>query len=836
MPSSWQMESLMNDHSTRENSDSTSLSTRASPTPYRALEIPEVLNHILGYALSLAFTCITDAIDHNLDPRCSRRAVRMTRRRRLWILMVCRRWYQIGRRISLRVLHWDMSTLPDAEWARPLLKSHRLVCTFDISQRVPRDAIPSSISHHRERERENYADELVVSLAEHLDLDRPASTMIEAQASGVGVGTRTPSHKNKRLSKPSLTDLCMTGFFDTHTHLPQILSIPTLHQNLTLVSLHFTNFTEFDVTQFFESEVGEDPPSNVVDPTQGIEEGLDWQPSSHSHARPRQFPPLPNLQHLLLFDVTMPAIPPTWRLKGSPQLRSLCLERARGQRGRLETFLRPVCGPMMEHLRISGPLVGTQLARRTTISRLNGIIPVPVDIFEDIVMKQCRRLQSIEVFDSEPFDTMARLRGLFPHIETIRVNDWVFIFLSASPIRLIRSTAMALGRTNTTAIAAAAAAAAAADSHASSLSWPVVDGNPSILMQPTERFLTRLEIDKHYCDGNAPMDTFHRFMCSPEARHLIEIHAWHVLCRVNNLTQEQGRWTCQNLQVLVLGFYRESNTGATAADAIARHVLRKGDSRPMSHGTESELVWSRLTFGYLTSVLPMVRHVRLNASFLNLTKGAGGFCFTSRWRHLETLYMLAYDVYSLSGGSGGGSSGAGMGSTFGSLYTVEEPRWMLREPTQDDRFRGRDSLQYCRKVVKMSHMHSQWGGGDATDDADHDKASPFLMIRNSRQFHPHPSFSSQNPLHVLTEPHYPPGPKMSLVYPSEIDLLDSIEASGSMSPLDWPAVRAGCCWSQLGSILIDTLSPFEVTQSELKATLGVWQRLRPDIKFVVNQI
>ncbi|KAG0269617.1 hypothetical protein DFQ27_002838 [Actinomortierella ambigua] len=780
MPSPWQMESLMNDQSTHENSGSTSLSTKVSPTPYRALEIPELLNHILGYALSLAFTCITDAIDHDLDPRCSRRAVRMMRRRRLWILML---------------------------------------------------------------ERENCADELVVSLAEHLDLDRPASTMMEAPASVEGVETRAPSHKNKRLlsqSKPSLTELCMTGFFDIHTHLPQILSIPTLHQNLTLVSLHFTNFTEFDVTQFFESDVGEDPPSNAIDPTQGIEEGPDWQPSSHSHARPRQFPPLPNLQHLLLFDVTMPAIPPTWRLKGPPQLRSLCLERARGQRGRLETFLRPVCGPKMEHLRISGPLVGTQLARRTTISRLNGIIPVPVDIFEDIVMKQCRRLQSIEVFDSEPFDTMARLRGLFSHIETIRVNDWVFIFLPASPIRLIRSTAMALGRTNTptTTTTTTAIAAAAADSHASSLSWPVVDGNPSILMQPTERFLTRLEIDKHYCDGNAPMDTFHRFMCSPEARHLIEVHAWHVLCRVNNLTQEQGRWTCQNLQVLVLGFYRESNTGATAADAIARHVLRKGDSRPMSHGTESELVWSRLTFGYLTSVLPMVRHVRLNASFLNLTKGAGGFCFTSRWRHLETLYMLAYDVYSLSGGSGGGGggAGAGMGGTFGSLYTVEEPRWMLREPTQDDRFRGRDSLQYCRKVVKMSHMHSHWGGGDATDDADHDKASPFLMIRDSRQFPPHPSFSNQNPLHVLTEPHHPPGPKMSLVYPSEIDLLDSIEASGSMSPLDWSAVRAGCCWSQLGSIHIDTLSPFEVTQSELKATLGVWQRLRPDIKFVANQI
>ncbi|KAF9150097.1 hypothetical protein DFQ26_001695, partial [Actinomortierella ambigua] len=151
-----------------------------------------------------------------------------------------------------------MSTLSDTEWAGPLLKSHRLVCSFDVSQRAPRDAIPSSIPYHRERQRENYADELVVSLAEHLDLDRPASTMIEAQASVVGVGTRNPSHKNKGLlsqSMPSLTELCMTGFFDIHTHLRQILSIPTLHQNLTLVSLHSTNFAEFDVAQSFESEV-----------------------------------------------------------------------------------------------------------------------------------------------------------------------------------------------------------------------------------------------------------------------------------------------------------------------------------------------------------------------------------------------------------------------------------------------------------------------------------------------------------------------------------------------------------------------------------------------------
>ncbi|KAG0237373.1 hypothetical protein BGW41_000221, partial [Actinomortierella wolfii] len=209
---------------------------------------------------------------------------------------------------------------------------------------------------------------------------------------------------------------------------------------ITLLELHFLEYTEVDVTCLFHGRLVlhnhttfayPHPATSVSDPD-----------------------PLPNLEHLHLHKAIIRPLPYYWTLwdkvtgrtgttsdqkneGDSKKLQSLSLDHVRTSNNDLHTFLGAVCGPRLHHLRLVGLWLQHGMYRHHHM-------PASFAAIQDRVIHRVARqsgtsLVSVElpgIFELIREDLFTRMRSLLPHVPLIRLvcDETLEIVLTFSPL------------------------------------------------------------------------------------------------------------------------------------------------------------------------------------------------------------------------------------------------------------------------------------------------------------------------------------------------------------------------------------------------------------------
>ncbi|KAF9977270.1 hypothetical protein BGZ73_006531 [Actinomortierella ambigua] len=328
--------------------------------------------------------------------------------------------------------------------------------------------------------------------------------------------------------------------------------------------------------------------------------------------------------HFMLRQVSLVPLPEDWTLPQPPLLKSFCLNHARMDGTTLDALIRSFCYEGLERLVLLS-LVEPGSATIGTHDR------------------------HLAVTD----DRTLMIASLAPRLKTIMINQPTGEAALSNLVGCVRDTFRH--------------AKELATSHLTSVHDPV----PAIFK--VDKFLTRLEITLSTCwdRHEFPTPTFHEFLCSPQARHLRELHAPMVKYDAEYLEPDRRtEWACRDLQLLALGFLPKERQDTLSA------------------------AYSRNMFGFLVTTCPKLKSLELERALLVASRDSG-LCFLSRLEALEELTLRTKYFYHW--------------GDFDLTSRPLPPWWASPDPAIIQQLKHQDSLALCRAVSQRDANGGHFG-------------------------------------------------------------------------------------------------------------------------------
>ncbi|KAG0235889.1 hypothetical protein BGW42_004535 [Actinomortierella wolfii] len=277
------------------------------------------------------------------------------------------------------------------------------------------------------------------------------------------------------------------------------------------------------------------------------------------------------------------------------------------------------------------------------------------------------------------------------------------------------------------------------------------------------------------------------------------------------------RWTCTELEELAIEFFpgQGKNTHVTGnttgndhnssnnGSGINRQVNRVDQAATATATTTttattrgtatmtSTLDMSRRVLGFIVTSFPKLRRLSIWRSCVNLSDNAGGFCFLSRLRYLESLALKSTHKY------------LWYWPRPRDRPFEDEPRWLLAVPTAQDRAKGKTSLQMCRTIAELDdglgyfgtqHGQTMLWPSDAANDDDSIRGNCDGGEGQGEGLH-HASSS----------------------------------VSSSSSPT---TLEEGCLWENMQEICITLVDHTDDQEGYVSNTCNILRSLRPDIRII----
>ncbi|KAF9167031.1 hypothetical protein DFQ26_006049 [Actinomortierella ambigua] len=694
-----------------------------TPGPHKALQLPEIVQLILAYAVAQPLDpppLIAGA--NNMHIRPSDRWMTQW-----WLpLLVCKSWYLLGQELCLQEISWNHEHDRPPNGVLPPMRKRGL-------QRFVLHAPDSWFLHETLRAVLNETiDNLVLQLVgDDSPKTADASSSSSGSSSNSSSGTsaaaldevsRRPSSVTvqpireewRRRQNCTLRELSFRGDFSYSGELCRFLNNNTVAQSLTLLELSYAHghlYFEFDITSLFGSSTDGSVKQTVS-------------PSGDS----AQATTTTMTTHLLISRIHLAQVPSEWTPSQPSMLKTLRMSRIKTDNSSLETLLAGLCGPCLEDLEVTMIALPPQeqltyptrpyLQNPSTLRR---------------IAETCPRLFAVQLqqtLETRAFDALRGIYNYFPMIQQ--------------------------------------ASLVSSKGH-----MPEMSG----LYQMT-RHLTRLFISTKALQASREI---HDFLCSDVAEPLEELYLKGALYAVNlimprsvslssstaatttntatanassssNATSgsssgsdpDQRLWKCRHLQILTVGFESHSPEGYVRdydADAQSRQI-----------------------FAFLVTHCPKLRFLDLkyvsnNGSSSNGNNNSNsssnngpsamtpetGLCFLSRLPDLERLVLRTSGfrcrVRSIPSASGLSSSLTSPSTLSLATHSVlpysalplpassslipsltrsrtlsaqDSTRWFLpaSDPSTDDHSSsggGFSSLKLCRRVAKLDGARGHFG-------------------------------------------------------------------------------------------------------------------------------
>ncbi|KAG0228725.1 hypothetical protein BGW42_002017 [Actinomortierella wolfii] len=455
--------------------------------------------------------------------------------------------------------------------------------------------------------------------------------------------------------------------------------------------------------------------------------------------------PLPNLRHLYLHKVFIVEIDRNWQLVKPSILYSLSLESVRIERVHFFTLMKNLCGPKLTHLRLKNIFIPDSSPTLLHNSPMGGI---PFRNVNNLAVN-CPQLKSLEVDHSTTVKILDGARALtdaFPNVQVVRINNWNFYY------------------------------------HWVNTTSAVSSSSPNDPHKEISEKLALTRIDIRHPNSNTvkfELPEFRKFMHdSTKCQYLQELTALHLDISVDLLTPNIP-WQCRHLQILRLGFSAPLSSSSSFATVTALDTTR-----------ESKVATSRRIFGFITTTFPSLRHLTVRGPIC-ISETAGGFCYLSRLRSLETITLR---------GSAASLWGMENGKPKKSLTTtngMEEPRWMLPEVKAVDRIRRCGSLRQCRALTELDMFGGFFGSIDGKE-----------MLWPSNK-------SGSSSVQLISDGE-------QVFYDSNIETFNH--------PCE-TSITEGCSWERMEHICFELTDSYPLDQAPVSTSLEMMRSLRPDLHF-----
>ncbi|KAF9977449.1 hypothetical protein BGZ73_005947 [Actinomortierella ambigua] len=757
------------------------------PTP---LTIPEILERILIFVVSAEPIPPDPVRDRPYVTKSTHSKQALANLRS--ILLVCKQWHDIGLRIHLWPTVWSNRTATSRAWwdsalgLTPDTRGHhhlRLVCFFE-GQALVRDSIWSKRYAWKE-ENHGYWIQWLEDMR-RIQQHEPPSVYTQ-EASSEDTGVKGEDDLSSPIPRPTaaevvtgiathqlrlnVKELVVTGHFEVHTHVAPLLMLPGIASQITLLELRFHHYTIIDPRLFFHV------------PAERQDDGHQY-----------DLPPIPHLRHLILGKVQFrenvsslrPQAPQppigTWWIGPQPNV-VIPPSEAREQLPQFKstTDLLLHIAPKTPNLsRISIETVNTVHMLLT----LSQAFP-RVEYIDNYVSRYIRTKDTRgSVYDS-PIATGPPQSLGYPPLPLPRPTQGLAsttqqYFLTSIKIPIWRGGNVEAGRNLDDLMGDNAGFGTAALTMTASS-----DTTGSAAAAATQL------VDPEW-------DWF-QFFQTEQARHLKELQLPSHMLAIGYLDPARcPRWTCEDLEDLTIEFYpgsgrnggggggnggghshhhsshsdglESSGNGSTTASVTrttAATSARGGAGGGLTMSSTLEM--SRRVLSFIVTSFPRLRRLTIWRSCVNLSDDAGGMCFVSRLAHLESLTLKANHKH------------LWYWPRVSEAPFEAMPRWLVQDPTDHDRARGRTSLQLCRTVASL--------------DGEEEGESYFATPHGKAMLWPEKASSS---------------------------------SSSSWQPKA-PELEEGCLWRNMREIRISVLDQVDGQEEYLNTTCDILRRLRPDI-------